>query len=73
MVTRRRRVGVKRGETSLASHISSLSVLQSQEHPERFTELSREEKGVGGDRGDLGRKGRVKRGESNQASHHNPK
>ena len=47
VVTRRRRVGVKRGETSLASHISSLSVLQSQEHPERFTELSREEKGVG--------------------------
>ena len=34
-----------RGETSF---------LHSPEHPERFTELSREEKGVGGDRGDLG-------------------
>ena len=29
----------------------------------RITKLSREEKGKGGDRGDLGRKGRVKRGE----------
>ena len=29
--------------------ISSLSVLHSPEHPERFTELSREEKGEGGD------------------------
>ena len=52
-VTRRRRGGVKRGETSL---VSSLSVLHSPEHPERFTELSREEKGEGGDRGDLGEK-----------------
>ena len=36
--------------------ISSLSVLHSPEHPKRFTELSREEKGEGGDRGDLGKK-----------------
>ena len=53
--------------------ISSLSVLHSPKHPKRFTELSREEKGEGRDRGDLGRKRRVKRGESNQASNHTPK
>ena len=35
---------------------SSLSVLQSLEHPKRFTELGREEKGEGRDRGDLGEK-----------------
>ena len=47
-MTRRRRGGVKRGETSL---VSSLSVLHSPEHPERFTELYREEKREEGDRG----------------------
>ena len=31
--------------------ISSLSILHSLEHPKRFTELSREEKREGGDRG----------------------
>ena len=36
--------------------ISSLSILHSPEHPKRFTELSREEKGEEGDRGDLGKK-----------------
>ena len=46
-VTRRRRGG-----------ITSLSVLHSPEHPERFTDLSREEKEEGGDRGDLGEKRR---------------
>ena len=49
-VTRRRRGGVKRGETSL---VSSLSVLHSPEHPERFTELSGGEKGERGERDDL--------------------
>ena len=44
--------------------ISSLSVLHHLEHTKRFTELGREEKGKGGDRGDLGEKRRVKRGES---------
>ena len=34
--------------------ISSLSVLHSPEYTKRFTELSREEKGEGEDRGDLG-------------------
>ena len=38
--------------------ISSLSVLDSLEHPKRFIELSREEKGEGRDRGDLGEKRR---------------
>ena len=33
--------------------ISSLSVLHHLEHTQRFTELGREEKGEGGDRGDL--------------------
>ena len=36
--------------------ISSLSVLHSPEYTKRFTELSREEKGEGEDRGDLGEK-----------------
>ena len=53
--------------------ISSLSVLHSLEHPKRFTGLSREEKGEGENRGDLGeKKGVPKRGESNQASNHTP-
>ena len=50
-VARRIKGGIKRRETDLAS--SSLSVLHSPEHPKRFTELGREEKGEGGDRGDL--------------------
>jgi len=36
--------------------INSLSVLHSLKHQKRFTELSREEKGEGGNRGDLGEK-----------------
>ena len=36
--------------------ICSLSVLHSPEHPERFTELNRDKKREGGDRGDLGEK-----------------
>ena len=50
-VTRRRR-----------GAISSLSVLYSPEHPERFTDLSREEKEEGGDRGDLGEKRESQKG-----------
>jgi len=42
--------------------ISSLSVLHSPEHPKRFTELSREEKGDGGDRDDLGEKKESQKG-----------
>ena len=33
--------------------MNSLSVLHHLEHTKRFTELSREEKGEGGDKGDL--------------------
>ena len=36
--------------------ISALNVLHSPEHPKRSTELSREEKWEGGNRGDLGEK-----------------
>ena len=54
-LTRRRRVGVKRGENNLASNQFPECSLQPI-HPERFTELSREENMEGGDRGDLGEK-----------------
>ena len=43
--------------------ISSLSVLHSPEHTKRFTELDREEKREGGDRGDLVEKKESQRGE----------
>ena len=42
-----------KGETQIQPVISSLSVLHHLEHTKRFTELGREEKGEGGDRGDL--------------------
>ena len=42
--------------------INSLSVLHSLEHLKRFTELSREEKGEGRDRGDLGEKKESQKG-----------
>ena len=53
----RRREGVKRRETDLASIQSAKCVLHSLEHPERFTELHREEKREEGDRGDQEKKG----------------
>ena len=59
-VARRIKGGIKRRE--IQPVISSLSVLHSPEHPERFTELSREEKGEGGDRGDLGKKRECRKG-----------
>ena len=43
--------------------ISSLSVLHSLEHTKRFTELGREEKVEGADRGDLGEKKESPKGE----------
>ena len=46
-----------KGERQIHPVISSLSVLHSLEHTERFTELGREEKGEGGDRGNLVEKG----------------
>ena len=50
-VTRRRRRGIKRGETSLASNQFPICV-HSLEHSERFTEFHREEKREEGHRGD---------------------
>ena len=50
-VTRKRRGGVKKGERNLASN-QFPKCLHSLEHPERFTELHREEKREEGDRGD---------------------
>ena len=47
---------MSKGERQVWPVISSLSVLHSPEYPKRFTELSREGKGEGGDRGDLGEK-----------------
>ena len=44
-VTRRRTGGVKRRETDLACIQFPKCVLQSQEHPKRFTMLGRKEKG----------------------------
>ena len=51
-MARRIKGGIKKRETDPAS-ISSLSVLHRLEHTKRFIELCREEKGEGGDRGDL--------------------
>ena len=51
-VTRRTRGGVKRRQTDLGSN----QFPKCSPQLERFTELSREKKGEGGDRGDLGEK-----------------
>ena len=62
-VTRRRRGGIKR-ERAIWPVNNSLCGLHSLEHPERFTELHREEKREEGDRGDQKeKKGNQKRGE----------
>ena len=45
--------GKSKGARQIQPVISSLSVLQCLKHTKRFTELGREEKGEGGDRGDL--------------------
>ena len=60
----RRIKGESKGEKQIQPVISSLSVLHSPEHPKRFTELGREEKREGGDRGDLGAKKESQKGES---------
>ena len=49
----RRIKGGSKGEKQIQPVINSLSVLHRLEHKKRFTELGREEKGEGGDRGDL--------------------
>ena len=55
--------GESKGERQIQLVISSLSVLHSPEHTKRFTELGREEKGEGGDRGDLVEKKESPKGE----------
>ena len=59
----RRIKGESKGERQIQSVISSLSILHSPEHTKRFTELGREEKGEGGDRGDLVEKKESPKGE----------
>ena len=54
-MARRIKGRIKR-ERQIQPVISSLSVLHHLEHTKRFTELGREEKGEGGNRGDLGEK-----------------
>ena len=60
-VARRIKGGIKRRE--IQPVISSLSVLHHLEHAKRFTELGREEKREGGDRGDLMEKKESPKGE----------
>ena len=60
-MTRRIKGGIKRSETDPV--ISSLIVLHHLEHTKRFTELGREGKGEGGDRGDLVEKKESPKGE----------
>ena len=70
----RRIKGESKGERQIQPVINSLSVLHHLEQTKRFTELCREEKGEGGDRGDLvDKKESPKGGESNQASNLAPK
>ena len=52
-----------KGERQIQPVISSLSVLHRPAHTKRFTELGREEKGEGGDRGDLVEKKESPKGE----------
>ena len=56
--------GESKGERQIQPVISSLSVLHCLEHRKRFTELGREEKGEGGDRGDLVEKKESPKGET---------
>ena len=61
-----------KGERQIQPVISSLSVLHHLEHTKRFTELGREDKGEGGDRGDLVEKKASSKRESSQASNLTP-
>ena len=54
--------GESKGDRQIQPVISSLSVLHSPEHTRRFTDLGREEKGEGGDSGNLVEKRKVQRG-----------
>ena len=55
--------GESKGERPIQPVIISLSVLHHPEHTKRVTELGREEKGEGGDRGDLVEKKESSKGE----------
>ena len=66
-------MGESKGERQIQPVIGSLNVLHHPEHTERFTELGREEKGEGGDRGDLVEKKEHPKGESSQASNLAPR
>ena len=55
--------GGSKGERQIQPVISSLSVLHHPQHTTRLTELGREEKGKGGDRGDLVEKKESPKGE----------
>ena len=55
--------GESKGQRQIQPVISSLSVLHSLEHTKRFTELGREEKGEGRDRGHLVEKKESPKGE----------
>ena len=59
----RRRRGESKGARQIRPVISSLSVLHSPEHTQRFTELSRETNGERRDRSDLGEKKGESKGE----------
>ena len=61
-MARRIKGGIRRKET-IQPVVSSLSVLHHLEQTKRFTELCREEKGEGGDRGDLVEKKESPKGE----------
>ena len=52
-----------KGARQIQPVISSLSILHCLEHTKRFTELGREEKGEGGDRGNLVEKNESPKGE----------
>ena len=55
--------GESKGERQMQPVISSISVLHNLEHTKRFTELGREEKVEGGDRGNLVEKKESQKGE----------
>ena len=62
-LARRIKGGGSKRERQIQPVISSLSVLHCLKHTKRFTELGREEKGEGGDRGDLVEKKESPKGE----------
>ena len=62
-MARRIKRGKSKGARQIQLAISSLSVFHHLEHTKRFTELGREEKGEGADRGDLVEKKESPKGE----------